>query len=86
MPHLKVKRERQGKKEATPKIRCWKLKEEILKPRFKEKVITLRDGVNYWWKKNCEIMLGIREEVLDKKEALLTIRKRGGGKQKLGKG
>ncbi|KAK3884449.1 hypothetical protein Pcinc_011284 [Petrolisthes cinctipes] len=64
--HLRVKR---GRKQGTPKIKWWELKNERLKQQFKERVlneITPKENANEWWEENSNIIRRVGEELLGK--------------------
>ena len=53
--------------QVTPKIKCWRMKEENLKIEFREKVLSERrplENVQEWWKENSMVMLRAGQEVL----------------------
>ena len=52
-----------------PKIKWWRLKEEVLRSKFKQKVLgrlSLPENVQEWWRRNSQVILKVGEEILGK--------------------
>ncbi|KAK3884459.1 hypothetical protein Pcinc_011294 [Petrolisthes cinctipes] len=64
-----IKGVKRGRKQGTPKIKWWELKNERLKQQFKERVlneITPKENANEWWEENSNIIRRVGEELLGK--------------------
>ena len=58
---------RRVQEQVTPKIKLWRLKEENLKIKFREKVLSERillENVQEWWEENSTVILRAGQEVL----------------------
>ena len=66
---LTIKRGKKGKRKTTPKIRWWKMKDEVMKNNFCQRVldeIELKDDVDDWWQHNAEVILRQGNEIFGK--------------------
>ncbi|KAK3856231.1 hypothetical protein Pcinc_037429 [Petrolisthes cinctipes] len=66
---LVVRTRRTGVERGEPRIKWWKLKDEVVRQEFKRKAlqrIEKAEGVDQWWKRNSEVIKSTAEEVLGK--------------------
>ncbi|KAG8235719.1 hypothetical protein J437_LFUL016354 [Ladona fulva] len=67
--YIKADTKVKHKNQRQQRIKWWKLKEEALRNKFKEKVLEelrLPEGVQEWWEINSNIIRKAREEILGK--------------------